>query len=111
MIGPDQYCKCIERKLPNLSTYRSVKPVYMNDISRFPAPEPLLPGEETEEEAFESKLSRYGLADHEIALIVARYSDDMTLVEIVKSQGWTSNGSCSYHLKQVLKKLREREYK
>lgn len=56
------------------------------------------------------KLKGYGLQEHEVALLVARFEDNKTFSQIVKEQGWTSKGSLAWHLRQVLKTLKEREY-
>lgn len=52
----------------------------------------------------------YGLAPHEVDLLVARFEDSKTFDQIVAEQGWTSKGSMAWHLKQILKTLKERQY-
>jgi len=110
IIGPDQYCDCIESKLPSLNTRKSVKAKLSGaHIERYPNPRKVRSALETQE--LEKKLYSYGLNKYEVDLLIARFSDSLTIEQIVQKQHWTSQGSVSYHLQTTFNKLRERKYK
>lgn len=57
------------------------------------------------------KLRRYGMQDHQVGLLISRFVDGRTLKEIAKQEGWRSEDTVSYHIRNALKELKERGFK
>lgn len=112
ILRSGRYCRCIEHKLPNLGTHKSINPIYSPDIARYSESDTIKRYENRfSYQSFKTKLKKFGLSEHELDLVLARFGEDKTFDEIVKEQGWVSISSAAYHFKQILKKLRERNYK
>jgi hypothetical protein len=62
-------------------------------------------------EEIEWKLRKFGLDAHEVELIMLRFMDGKSMIQIVKQQGWTNIDSANYYLKKTLKKLRDGGFK
>lgn len=113
VLKPGLYCKCIESKLPKMGSYKSVQLVYVGgSIDNLVEGQSLYetPNEE-DTVSLKQALVDNGLDPHEVDLVLARFVEDKTFREIAATQNWTSMGSCAYHFKMALKKLRERNFK
>ena len=117
ILSPDRYCPCLERHLPPVQTKKSGFGIRVSDIVLWPDYDGVAAPEQSTETVYgpdqielRLKLKKYGLKEHEVDLLVARFEDEKTFDEIVKEQGWTSKGSLAWHLKQVLRTLKERNY-
>ena len=120
IITEGRYCPCLEAKLPKPSR-QSVQLVFLRggveNMSPVTVPveyhnvHTVTPSLEEEISALKVKLKRHGLSPYEVDLVILRYGEDITFREIVDRSGWTSTGSASYALQQILKKLRKAGFK
>ena len=102
----------MERKLPKLRKKGSVETINFADIDWLPsAGEALYTSSELDLSVLPTKLKLYGLKKYEVELIIAKFIEEKTLDEIVTAQNWTSKGSCVWHLKKTLRKLKEMGFK
>lgn len=105
-MGRDQYCDCIEKKLPK--KIKSSKELLVKDINLFTTTFDSYGSDDTPAvNKLETKLRRLGLKEYEIDLVIRRIVDNEKMSDIVSDQGWTSRGSANYFYQQTLKKLRK----
>ena len=112
IIGPDQYCDCIERKLPKLANYVSVKarnmdPVVIDQYCMSQHSLKDLYTSAVSREDTEKALKAYGLTTSEVELFIDHYFDNLSFNDIAKAKGWTSRQTVSQHHQKLLKKLRK----
>lgn len=98
-------CECLENKMPKTSK-KSVRAFYAENIEQYSASSAENTPSMTSEE-MSIRLYRYGLAEHEVELVIARFHASLTFLEIVDKYGWTSVGSASHCYRSALAKLRK----
>ena len=106
--GKGIYCRCIESKLPKRNK-GSVQAISTDGIERYHQAFEYPDADLTSKE-IEASLRRHGLDEYEIKLVMARFVEDLTVKEIVETQGWTNSNSANYYIRSVLLKLRERRF-
>jgi hypothetical protein len=104
-----QYCSCIESQMPNRKL-KSKKEFYTNRIDDFWIQDDFYNREVSETDVVD-QLVEFGLDPHEVELLVLRYIENKSMIEIVKLQGWLKLESANYYLRKTLAKLRAGSFK
>lgn len=91
--------------MPKMSK-NSVKAFYTGRIDEFWLKEQI-DNREVPEWEIGVKMRNFGLNEFEIELLLSRYVENKSMLDIVAEQGWQSLNSASHYLKSALKKLRD----
>lgn len=105
-----QYCRHIEKKLPKMPA-REHRNTYSTGFIEAYGYDPFNAVRQTTWYEIQTSLRKFGLTDYEIELLMLRVIDGHGAKAVMKKQGWLSLNSLSYHLKKVLKKLRDGKFR
>lgn len=57
------------------------------------------------------KLKNAGLEDYEVELVILRFIEDKSMIDVMNETGWLSINSANYYLRKAMRKLRLRGLK